>query len=130
MKHLLLNRSWLACLLVAVELPVMFLYENIREGPSRRMPALMGKEALVDSIAGLASLTVVASLLFVLILAGWRDALFVTVAALAGYGANQWIEVAFLSWGLTDEVNYRLVAGPVLWTIAALIMAALRFCMF
>ena len=123
MKHFLLDWSWLVCLLVGVELPILFLEENIRASPSYRMWALLGKERLVERAAGAVWFSVFAVLLLLLIFAGWKAALFVMVSNILALAADNVLAAAV---GLINHPAYSFIVGPALWGITFLVLLITR----
>lgn len=124
MRYLLLHWLWLVCLLVAVQLPAIFLRNNIRAYPGQRMWSLLGKEPLIDGLVGGLWLSVLVLLVLLAAFAGWKVALFVLLADMALLALDCAIAASL---GLMDHPTYCFVIGPALWGIFFLVLLIINF---
>lgn len=119
MKALLFDWSWLVCLLVAVELPTLFL--------TKRPPSL-DRERLIRDVSGSVWLAILVLLLALWIFAGWKVALFVFLADMLALAIDE--VLAFPFWFVLKAANhptYSLAIGPAIWGLASSVLIGLKF---
>lgn len=124
-RQLAIDWAWLVCLLAALEVPALFLHQNHEAPPGYRAWRLPGPESRVFAILfGVVGVGLPILLVVLLIFFGWRVAAFVCAANLVALAINE--VLALPSCYLLGEGLYRIVAGPVLWALAAVVLIILR----